>query len=499
MKKKIISLISVMSILTSLFAASPTYIVSYLKNGKAPDAVKINDSVTITVVFNEAISLATTPKIALVNASGDASGMSPQNMIRVDNTTFTLFWSVADGDGTLQPVVSIAKNMTNELVTNVGSTQTILTVDNITPALSNSTVGIKERYYGKLKVTDTLKFNFSEKLQLLTGSLQQAVSLHLGGKQGVAVPFTATFSNSNKTITIKSSSNLNCYDGTNLYYIGFLDSSFVDVAGNVLPLTEIVFHPDSVDVKPEITIVSSGSDKSKTCPHDQLTCVNPNTNLVYQWKLNNDDLSGESQTQFVVPLAQNGNYTLHVTNATTTCENESSVKYIEVYPTQVPNIVEKAEKDVVDVLVVDNSSDLYVAYEWTKADGSAVADGIKNNRQFLTLPSSAVNGSYKVITTDIYGCKMASVTKELSFKSYVEVYPTSNNGNFHVAMSSSDLGSTVIRVFSITGDLIYQSEFSKDQANSDWEINIPNTNTGTYILETTIADHVDVKQFNIHK
>ena len=483
----------------TLFAANPTYTIGYKKGGNTVSAVKLGDYVIVTAKFSEKMNNAFVPKIALVSQSGNANGVSPFNMTLVDSVTYTYNWTVGSGDGTLLPNVTIAKNIAGELVTNTGSFQTIIKIDNTIPELSSSTIGIDVRYYGALKVTDSLVFNFSEGLKTIVDTLPTDIHLRLGGKQGANVAFTAHWSNNNKHISVKPSASLQCFNGANMYYIGFPDSTFADSVGNILALTEIVFHPDSVDVQPILSGVSSGTNHTMFCPEDVLTCTNPNNNLQYQWLLDGNTITGETAHLYTLPIGIIGNYALRVTNPITTCVNTSEVEPVTIYPTAYPTVIEKSEKGIIDLLVVDNSSDLYTAYKWTKSTGADVNAGIINNRQFLTLSNASMNGLYKVMATDIYGCKLTSATKNIAVKKSLSAFPSVNDGSFQVVVDNENEGDMIIRVVSQQGVEVYNAIYSKQTGIATLDINTQNANAGIYFVEVIMNNAKEAQQIIIQK
>ena len=498
MKKIFLFLLSI-PLGATLFAANPTYTISYKNGGNVVSAAKLGDNLIITAKFSEKMNSAFVPKFALINQTGNAIGVSPFNMTLVDSVTYTYNWTVGSGDGTLLPNVTIAKNMTGELVTNVGSVQTIIKVDNTIPELSSSTIGIDVRFYGALKVTDSLVFNFSEGMQTIVGTLPTDINLRLGGKQGSNVVYTAHWSNNNTRISLKPTSSLQCYNGTNMYYIGFPDNTFADSVGNILTLTEIVFHPDSVDVQPILSGVSSGTNHTMFCPEDAITCTNPNNNLQYQWLLDGNAITGETSHQYSLPIGINGNYVLRVTNPVTTCVNTSEIEAVTIYPTAYPTVVEKSEKGIIDLLVVDNSSDLYTAYKWTKSTGADVNAGIIDNRQFLTLSNASMNGLYKVIATDIYGCKLTSTAKNITVKKSLSAFPSVNNGNFQVVVDNENAGDMIVRVVSQQGVEVYNAVYSKQAGAATLDVNTPNANAGIYFVEVIMNNTKEAQQIIIQK
>lgn len=497
--KKIFLLLLLVPFGLPLIAANPSYIISYKNGANTVSTVKYGDHITITASFSEKMNNTFIPKIALAQLNGNPSTISPVNMTLVDSVTYIYNWNVGIGDGNLIPNVTIARNMANELVTNVGSTQTTIKVDNTLPVLSSSTIGVDVRYYGDLKVTDSLIFNFSEGLKTFGNHVIGDIKLRLGGKQGSVVSYIANLSNNNKQITVKPSSAMECYNGTNLYYIGFPDSVFSDSVGNVLALKEIVFHPDSVDVQPIVTGTTTGTDGLKFCPEDLISCSNPDANLQYQWMFNGNAINGATALQFSLPIENNGNYTLRVTNPITTCVNISNAQPITIYPTAYPTFVEKNENEIINVLVVDNSDDLFVAYNWKKANGNSVDAGLVDNRQFLTLSNASMNGDYIVTTTDIFGCTLTSASKNISVKTSFSALPNINNGCFKVIADDEELGSMNVKVFSQNGESILNREVVKTLPVEAFDINIGNVNSGLYFVVVELNNVKEVMRIVVNK
>ena len=129
--KKIFLFILLIQAGFALNAANPTYTISYNKGGNNTKIVKMGDQVVITAKFSEKMDVAFMPRIRLTAQTGDVIGFSPFKMTYVDSTTFTYNWTVSVGNGKLLPNITVARNLSNELITNTGSTQTTILVDTL--------------------------------------------------------------------------------------------------------------------------------------------------------------------------------------------------------------------------------------------------------------------------------------------------------------------------------------------------------------------------------
>jgi hypothetical protein len=261
---------------------------------------------------------------------------------------------------------------------------------------------------------------------------------------------------------------------------------------------EVMLTVNAIPAKPIIAGQSTSNNTLKLCPNDNIVCSNFSSTLSYQWKFNGNDIPGETSNQYKVPVGGAGNYSLYVKNTVTGCENISEAITVQLHTVTIPVVFEKKKSEYISILVVDNTANLYTAYSWTYADGSALPAGIVTNRQFLVLPPSNMNATYVVNITDLNACTTNSVSKSVVLRSIAaKAAPTLNNGNFMVNMTNAFEGKLTVRIYSQSG--VLQRVFTYDAISSqfDYQVNAAGLLPGMYNVEIGLGDFKQIQKIVI--
>jgi hypothetical protein len=104
---------------------APTATVTYSKN-----LVKVNDSLTITATFSEA--LADTPLVQIGVSGSETVGAA--NMTKISATQYTYTYTVGNGTGTATVSFGVGTDLAGNLIIATPSSGTTYTIDNTAPA-----------------------------------------------------------------------------------------------------------------------------------------------------------------------------------------------------------------------------------------------------------------------------------------------------------------------------------------------------------------------------
>jgi|GEM_PF-1206061 len=261
--------------------------------------------------------------------------------------------------------------------------------------------------------------------------------------------------------------------------------------------TAVLFIMNKFSAKPLITAQSSAADKVKLCPDDNIVCTNYDNTLSYQWRLNGNDIVGETGSEYKVPANGAGAYSLYVQNTTTGCENVSAVLNVEMNSVTTPVIIEKKKSGNISILIVDNKQNLYSSYLWTYADGSALPSSIVNNRQFLVLLPSNFDASYKVNIIDNNACKTNTTSRPTKQNIVAKAYPTLSNGDFKISLSDVQEGTMLVRIYNQNGTVNKVYSFENVEAEYAYQINADNLVSGVYTIEISLGDFKQSQQIII--
>ena len=199
----------------------------------------------------------------------------------------------------------------------------------------------------------------------------------------------------------------------------------------------------SIWTYPQTQILSITKNKASYCENDLLELVveAKGENLSYQWYHNNSLLAGKTNKEYIlaaVSKQDNGDYYVEVRAVCGTKKSNS------LSITSSDNmLVEKWE----DVILVDNSTNQYIAYQWYK-DNNLIFGA--NNQFYQEL--GGLNGCYSVELTHTSGQKERSCercmdkTKKKEFSLYPN--PVQQGGNIYIQTEDEIID---IQLYSIDG------------------------------------------------
>jgi surface protein len=227
---------------------------------------------------------------------------------------------------------------------------------------------------------------------------------------------------------------------------------------------------------------------SKTlCPGEKLVCSNFDDAYSYQWLLDGNDILGQTSHEFIVSGNGSGVYSLAVVNAS--CMSVSEPLTVVVHDVEIPTVHEKKQEGTISILVVDNTSELYVSYLWKYADGAELPSVMPSGRQFLTLPASAMNGQYMVQVSDINGCTLLSEPKMVTLTGLKStVFPTINNGSFTIELLGEQTGKVKIDLCNQLGVALREFVYEKQDAASSYKVIDAGLSSGSYHMTISIGD-----------
>ena len=103
----------------------------------SPGPYKLNDKVTVTAVFDKMMDSNSNVKIAI---SGVSVSLSPDDMNRVNSTTYTYSHTMGSGNGENTIVLSNGKDIVGNILDDVAKNNTF-EVDNIVPIITAIATG----------------------------------------------------------------------------------------------------------------------------------------------------------------------------------------------------------------------------------------------------------------------------------------------------------------------------------------------------------------------
>jgi hypothetical protein len=204
--------------------------------------------------------------------------------------------------------------------------------------------------------------------------------------------------------------------------------------------------------------------------------------------LNNNVLLEQTSNYYKVLESDSGYFQIRVKNAVTTCISNSEIVNVKLHKIIKPIIREKKEQGVLTILIVDNTLNTYSNYLWINTNPSSLGAEIENNRQFLILKGSEIEGQFMVHVTDINGCQFFSDQKYVSnsIMASTEVYPTVNRGRFHINLVHPYVGKVAVRIYNESGSSIKQLNFEKITTKSLFNIEMSTLSAGKYLIEVSM-------------
>ena len=276
------------------------------------------------------------------------------------------------------------------------------------------------------------------------------------------IPTTGTGNFGNHTVTNKTTDRIkSLVKVTPKYELGSKECTGTDQSFEVVvrPTTKI----DSIDVNTQFV-----------CEGDELKIgINATgENLVYQWYKDNNLLLGETNRNFIVSSvtqSHNGTYNVEVIGI---CGTETSQK-INIDASGANVLVEKWH----DVILADNSSRQFVAYQWYK-DGRIIDGATEQFYQEV----GGLNGCYSVELRLAAGSVMRSCER-CAYKTVksneIHVYPNPTSNQLRI--TNCELRENAdIQIFDIVGRLL-QSKIVNLQ--SEIVLDISHLSAGLYFLK----------------
>jgi hypothetical protein len=224
-------------------------------------------------------------------------------------------------------------------------------------------------------------------------------------------------------------------------------------------------------VYPQTQIQSFTSNKPVFCEGEQLELYVEATggDLSYKWYLNNNLLANTSNKQYSLFLpsrSYSGNYHVEVSGR---CGTEKSQNiYREVSSDKM--LVEKWD----DVILVDNSMNDYVGYQWYK-DNQLIPGATNQFYQEL----SGLNGCYGVELTLVNGRKMRSCERciEQPDRKAFSIYPNPVKQGQNIWIETTE-EIHYIRVYSVDGKLLHNKQYP----NGNVSLDLPQLPAGMYLI-----------------
>ncbi|NJK98547.1 MAG: hypothetical protein HC905_29755 [Bacteroidales bacterium] len=469
-----------------------------LAHNHANDSVKGGEVVIFTATFSDTngISESNAPKITVGSLVINAA------MTKSSNLVWTYQWTVPVNANETTVVSVMAQDPAGNQVTG-GLNLRSFVVDNAPPVITFPTIEGKITVH----VKNPAVISFSEPVRMKIANLVNAVIFREGGINGTDIPFTLSSNNLKSTGNrisfypkagvdalpqIIASTTLKC---NTTYYLALKAGSFTDMVGNDVPLVETTFQTDPLPAKPLIAQMSSATIKNKLCLGDSIGCSNFDNTHTYKW-YKDGELITESSSQYH-SLANNasGKYSIYVQNSATSCENWSDTITVAMYDAVMPVVHEKRKSEVISLLIADNSSNSFVNYKWTKADGSLLTGSVTDNLQFLVLTGSNMNGEYRVNATDKNGCILKSETKAIKFKDAVaNLYPTVATDYFSIDLACPENGDVFVKILNTNGVVLQKFIYSKESIFTTMQVSLGNVPVGSYLVEISIGEFREIKK-----
>ncbi|MCY7410346.1 MAG: T9SS type A sorting domain-containing protein, partial [Chitinophagales bacterium] len=213
----------------------------------------------------------------------------------------------------------------------------------------------------------------------------------------------------------------------------------------------------------------------------------------YQWKKDDSNLSGATNSTYTSKGNESGNYTVQINNQNG-CSATSPATALTRNPKPTATITALDNLDICSagtVTLQANSGDGYT-YKWFL--NAVKISGASNQTYNATLA-----GSYTVKVKNSYGCAKTSAAvvvtsscklngDEKSNGVLFSVYPNPNNGKFILRIDQSFIGEEVkVEIKNIIGQVVYADHFK--WGNENKEITLPDkTISGIYLVELKVAD-----------
>jgi hypothetical protein len=149
----------------------------------------------------------------------------------------------------------------------------------------------------------------------------------------------------------------------------------------------------------------------------------------------------------------------------------------------------------------DFTSTTSASYQWYR-NGSAIF-GASSQTYTVTLP-----GVYKVITTDAFGCQLASNEITSTITAVIDIdaaeiglktLPNPNNGDFTLQFEVKKKADMAISLINITGQEVYRKVVPGFIGKFSQRLTVNNTSSGAYMLKIQHGNKVYLKKILIIK
>ena len=259
----------------------------------------------------------------------------------------------------------------------------------------------------------------------------------------------------------------------------------------------------TVNAKPNAVITSSGP--TTYCQNANLCTLTANTGagLSYQWYKQTTLISGATGVSYVPNATTSKPYKVVVTDANG-CSKTSSTISITVNPLPTATVTAQGPLTFCngDSVVLQANITAGLSYQWLR--NSATISGATANKY-----TAKTAGTYKVRTTNAFGCSRTSSTSAkvvincregidgVTGEEVLSIYPNPGNGQFNLIYNSadSDEGEVVLEVVDMTGRLVASRTLTLENGavntNSD---GMGILSSGVYMVRVIDGETASVKK-----
>ncbi len=257
------------------------------------------------------------------------------------------------------------------------------------------------------------------------------------------------------------------------------------VNGPVVAYSNIVVvtinQPAVITVQPVNRTVCSGSNATFT--------VTATGALSYQWQLfdgtNWNNIAGQTTASLVISNAtlnmNTNSYRVIVTGQCGPVTSNHATLYVNALPvivlnaSRTPVLLPGQTVDITSVVSPAGGS-----YVWYK-DGAIIAGATGSSLTGLTVDDA---GSYHLVYTDPNGCVSTSavlVVSSMATGGFL-VYPTPNNGHFHIRFFNTVGEAAFVSIYDTKGALVYRRQYNTTLAYTQLDISVPHLPAESYLV-----------------
>ncbi|MBK7856462.1 MAG: T9SS type A sorting domain-containing protein [Bacteroidetes bacterium] len=245
----------------------------------------------------------------------------------------------------------------------------------------------------------------------------------------------------------------------------------------------------------------SNSAGNYICVNDSAhLTVNPSTGFFYQWKNSNVPIQGATTSSYTTKSS--GVYSCSLTGSL--CSAISGNCYVTVVNKPPNNIIPSGPITFCspNTVTLQSSYTLTATYQWLK-------NGILLNGSTLNSYIASTNGSYQVITTDIYGCDSISAPVTVSvpcrrttessrttntYESNSEffLYPNPASQKLFLETNNFQSETVQLKIFDVLGKEILSKQLNNLEGSNTHEFNIEKLKPAVYFVEIKNGDNKSV-------